>query len=59
MTDWNPPANVLTSAELKRQAAQAARPEQTALQWLLQQRPAPAPRSKAVIDHELAAERDW
>jgi PHD/YefM family antitoxin component YafN of YafNO toxin-antitoxin module len=97
MTDWNPPSNVLTSAELKRrgivaieqalqhgpvhllkrnqpaavvlseqhyrqlqrQAGQAPRPKQTALQWLQQQQPASVPRSKAAIDRELAAERDW
>lgn len=49
MTDWNPPANVLTSAELKL----------TSLQWLQQLPPASVPRSKAAIDRELAAERDW
>jgi hypothetical protein len=59
----NRPAAVVLSEQhyrqLQRQAAQAPRPEQTALQWLLQQRPAPVPRSKVEIDHELAAERDW
>ena len=43
MADPSTQANVLTSA----------------LQWLLQQRPAPVPRSKTEIDRELAAERDW
>jgi PHD/YefM family antitoxin component YafN of YafNO toxin-antitoxin module len=59
----NQPAAVVLSEQhyrqLQRQGAQAARPEQTALQWLLQQRPAPVPRSKTEIDRELAAERDW
>jgi PHD/YefM family antitoxin component YafN of YafNO toxin-antitoxin module len=97
MADWNLPANVLTSAELKRrgiaaieqalqhgpvhllkrnqpaavvlseqhyrqlqrQAGEASSAKQSALQWLLQQEPAPVPRSKAAIDRELAAERNW
>jgi PHD/YefM family antitoxin component YafN of YafNO toxin-antitoxin module len=59
----NQPAAVVLSEphyrQLQRQAAQAPRPEQSALDWLLQQPPPPAPRSKAAIDAELAAERDW
>lgn len=45
--------------ELQRQAARAPEPEHTALQWLLMQPPSDQPRSKAAIDAELAAERDW
>ena len=36
-----------------------ARPECPALQWLLALPPSTTPRSKAEIDAELAAERDW
>jgi len=45
--------------ELQRQAARAPEPEHTALQWLLIQPSADQPRSKAAIDAQLAAERDW
>ncbi|MDM7938436.1 MAG: hypothetical protein QUV06_13395 [Cyanobium sp. CZS 48M] len=45
--------------QLQRQAGQAPRPKPTALQWLQQLPPASVPRSKAAIDRELAAERDW
>jgi PHD/YefM family antitoxin component YafN of YafNO toxin-antitoxin module len=45
--------------ELQHRAAQAPVPEHSALQWLLMQPPALQPRSKAVIDEELAAARDW
>jgi PHD/YefM family antitoxin component YafN of YafNO toxin-antitoxin module len=45
--------------ELQRQAARAPEPEHSALQWLLIQPPSDQPRSKAAIDAELAAERDW
>jgi len=59
----NQPAAVVLSEQhyrqLRRQADQAARPETSALEWLLMQPQAPQPRSKATIDAELAAERDW
>jgi hypothetical protein len=37
----------------------APEPRQSALEWLLSQPASPSPRSKAAIDAELAAERDW
>ena len=59
----NQPAAVVLSEQhyrqLQRQADQAARPKISALQWLLMQPRAPQPRSKATIEAELAAERDW
>jgi len=62
----NQPAAVVVSEQHYRQlqlqlpAGQAVRPgTSSALEWLLMQ-PMPAqPRSKASIDAELAAERDW
>jgi PHD/YefM family antitoxin component YafN of YafNO toxin-antitoxin module len=45
--------------DLQRRAAQAPAPQQSALEWLLQQSPASQPRSKRAIDAELAAEREW
>jgi hypothetical protein len=45
--------------QLQRQADQATRPKISALEWLLMQPQVPQPRSKATIDAELAAERDW
>jgi hypothetical protein len=50
------PANVLTSAELKRRGMAAI---ELGLEWLLLQSPATQPRSKPAIDAELAAEREW
>jgi len=59
----NEPAAVVLSEQhyrqLQRQAGQAARPQTSALDWLLMQPQAQHPRSKATIDAELAAERDW
>jgi PHD/YefM family antitoxin component YafN of YafNO toxin-antitoxin module len=44
---------------LLQQATQVSVPEQSALEWLLRQPPAPHPRTKAEIDAELQAERAW
>ena len=59
----NQPAAVVLSEQhyrqLQRQADQVAKPKSSALEWLLMQPQAPQPRSKAIIDAELAAERDW
>jgi len=43
----------------KQLAGRVAKPKSSALEWLLMQPQAPQPRSKAIIDAELAAERDW
>ena len=55
------PANVLTSAELKRRSMAAIELalQQSALEWLLLQPPATQPRTKPAIDADLAAERAW
>jgi hypothetical protein len=45
--------------QLQRQAGQAVEPGTSALEWLLMQPIPPQPRSKASIDAELAADRDW
>lgn len=45
--------------QLQRQASRAPAAEPSSLRWLLSLSPAPRPRSKAAIDAELAAERDW
>ena len=59
----NQPAAVVVSEQhyrqLQRQAGQAGRSGTSALEWLLMQPIPPQPRSKASIDAELAAERDW
>ena len=59
----NQPAAVVVSEQhyrqLQRQAGQAGRSGTSALEWLLTQPIPPQPRSKASIDAELAAERDW
>ena len=59
----NQPAAVVVSEQhyrqLQLQAGQAVRPGTSALEWLLMQPIPPQPRSKASIDAELAAERDW
>lgn len=60
----NQPAAVVVSEQhyrqLQLQAGQAGRPgTSSALEWLLMQPMPPQPRSKASIDAELAAERDW
>ena len=51
--------NALTSAELKRRSIAAIEQALPALQWLLALPPSTTLRSKAEIDAELAAERDW
>jgi hypothetical protein len=61
--------NVLSSAELKRRgiaaiekalrASQAPVPENSSLEWLLQQPPSTTGRTKAEIDAELSEERNW
>ena len=45
--------------QLQLQASRAPVAEASALQWLLALPPSTNPRSKAEIDAELAAERDW
>ena len=45
--------------QLQLQASRAPAAEPAALRWLLSLPPAPNQRSKAAIDAELAAERDW
>jgi PHD/YefM family antitoxin component YafN of YafNO toxin-antitoxin module len=59
----NRPAAVVLSEhhyrQLQLQASQAPGCEASALQWLLALSPSTSPRSKAEIDAELAAERDW
>lgn len=59
----NQPAAVVVSEQhyrqLQRLAGLGVRPQTSALDWLLMQPQAPQPRSKATIDAELAAERDW
>ena len=45
--------------QLLLQASRAAAAAPSSLHWLLSWPPAPRPRSKAAIDAELAAERDW
>jgi hypothetical protein len=45
--------------QLQVQASRAPVAEASALQWLLALPPSSTPRSKAEIDAELAAERDW
>ena len=46
-------------SQLQLQASRAPVAEASALQWLLALPPSTSPRSKAEIDAELAAERDW
>jgi PHD/YefM family antitoxin component YafN of YafNO toxin-antitoxin module len=59
----NQPAAVVLSEQHYRQlqlrASRAPAPDPSALQWLLTVPPSESPRSKAAIDAELAAERDW
>ena len=45
--------------QLQLQASRAPVAEASALQWLLALPPSTNPRSKAEIDAELTAERDW
>ena len=45
--------------QLQLQASRAPAAEASALQWLLALPRSSTPRSKAKIDAELAAERDW
>jgi hypothetical protein len=45
--------------QLQLRASRAPAPDPSALQWLLTVPPSDSPRSKAAIDAELAAERDW
>lgn len=45
--------------QLQLQASRAPAPDPSALQWLLTVPPSDSPPSKAAIDAELAAERDW
>ena len=45
--------------QLQLQASRAPAAKPAALRWLLSLPPAPSQRSKAAIDAELAAERDW
>ena len=45
--------------QLQVQASRAPAAEGSALQWLLALPPSTTPRSKAEIDADLAAERDW
>ena len=45
--------------QLQLQASRAPLADSSTLHWLLALSPAATPRSKAVIDADLAAERDW
>ena len=45
--------------QLQLQASRATGTEASALQWLLALPPSTSPRSKAEIDSDLAARRDW
>lgn len=45
--------------QLQLQASRAPAPDLSALHWLLTVLPSESPRSKAAIDAELAAERNW
>ena len=45
--------------QLQLQASRAPAAAPSSLHWLLSLPQAPSPRSKAAIDAELAAERDW
>ena len=45
--------------QLQAQASRAPVAEASGLQWLLALPPSTNPRSKAEIDADLAAERDW
>ena len=45
--------------QLQLQASRAPKTEASTLQWLLALPPSTTPRSKAEIDAELGAERDW
>ena len=45
--------------QLQLQASRAPAPGPRALQWLLTVPPSESPRSKAAMDAELDAERDW